>query len=205
MNVALDTSANLQACLDRLREGDSHSREELLRCSCLRLTRLTRKMLQDFPRVHRWEETDDVFQQASMRICRALEHVVPASVPEFVRLAARHIRLELIDLARHYYGPQGLGAHHYSRGTENASVGSTPKEGESLEPARLAEWAEFHQQIENLPEELREVFDLVWYQGLSQVDVASLLAVHERTIRRRWREACFLVRNALHGSPPGAP
>ena len=44
----------------------------------------------------------------------ALNDVKPALLRDFYRLAAVQVRRELIDLARHYYGPQGHGAHHAS-------------------------------------------------------------------------------------------
>ncbi|HEY6565581.1 MAG TPA: sigma-70 family RNA polymerase sigma factor [Pirellulaceae bacterium] len=197
-----ETSRVLEDCLTRLRRGDVSARDELIAEACQRLTRLTRKMLHDYPRVHRWEETDDVFQRSVMRICKALEQVTPASVTEFIRLAACQIRRELIDLARHYYGPHGLGAHHLTN-HGSADLASIPRTGESREPSRLIDWAEFHQRIDELPQELRQVFDLVWYQGLSQLQAAGLLGVHERTIRRRWREACISVRRSMRGTPPG--
>ncbi len=40
--------------------------------ACERLTRLARKMLKDFGRVRRWEETDDVVQNALLRLYRTL-------------------------------------------------------------------------------------------------------------------------------------
>ncbi len=39
--------------------------------------RLTWKLLRDFPGVPRWEETDDVLQNAAVRLCPALEDVQP--------------------------------------------------------------------------------------------------------------------------------
>ena len=69
-------------------------------------------------------------------------------------------------------------------------------------PASLAEWTEFHQQVERLPDEAREVFDLVWYEGLSQVEAAALLGVPLRTLKRRWRAARELLSRALYGEPP---
>jgi hypothetical protein len=65
-------STQIQRCIDRLRAGDASARDELLARASARLTRLTRKMLGDFPGVHRWEETDDVLQNAVVRFCRAL-------------------------------------------------------------------------------------------------------------------------------------
>src|SRR5262249_32858685 len=109
-------SVQLQRCLDRLRQGDAAARNDLLSSACDRLQGLTRKMLNDARGVRRWEQTDDVLQNALLRLSRALEAVTPATARDFYRLAAAQIRRELIDLARHYYGPQGAGAHHASEG-----------------------------------------------------------------------------------------
>ena len=105
-----DGSAHLRLCLDRLRAGDATARDELLAHAADRLRRLTRKLLRDdFDRLRRWEETDDVFQNAAVRLCRALGDVVPATPLEFFRLAAAQIRRELLDLARHHTA-RGAGA-----------------------------------------------------------------------------------------------
>jgi hypothetical protein len=68
-------------------------------------------MLRDFPGVHRWEETDDVLQNAQLRLNRALGAAQPPTVAELFRLAAAQVRRELIDLARHYSAACGLGAN----------------------------------------------------------------------------------------------
>jgi RNA polymerase sigma-70 factor (ECF subfamily) len=67
----------------------------------------------------------------------------------------------------------------------------------------LAAWAEFHQQIGSLPDEEREVFDLLWYQGLSQTEAAGVLHVSERTIKRRWQAARYALSEAMEGELPG--
>ena len=105
----------MQQWIDRLRAGDASARNELLNCACERLESMARQMLKGFPSVRRWEQTDDVFQNAILRLWRALEEVTPRDVCHFFRLAAVEIRRELIDLARHYYGPQGAGAHHVTQ------------------------------------------------------------------------------------------
>ena len=107
-----DSPANttqLQALLD---EGDDAAYGELLFIASTRLHKLARKMLRDFPRLRRWEQTDDVFQTAAMRLHRSLSEVKPESVRQFFGLAATQIRRTLIDLGRHHYGPEGQGANH---------------------------------------------------------------------------------------------
>jgi RNA polymerase sigma factor (sigma-70 family) len=202
-------SALIQGWIDRLRAGDESARKELLNCACERLTRLARKMLKGYPRVRRWEETDDVLQNAALRLYRALGQVTPATVADFFRLAALNVRRELLDLARHYYGPQGGGAHHATLGGGPAgseSGGNVPYDRAASEdgPDRLAAWTEFHRQIEALPEEEREVFDLLWYQGLSQAEAGQVLNVSERTIKRRWQSARLRLHDALQGQLPDA-
>src|SRR5260370_11899999 len=90
---------HLQACLDRLQAGDEAARRELFDVACRQLVRLARRMLKDYRRLKRWEETDDVFQGAMLRLYQALLHVTPSSLADFYRLAALQIRRELIYLA----------------------------------------------------------------------------------------------------------
>ncbi len=71
------------------------------------------------------------------------------------------------------------------------------------DPGRLAEWTGFHAQVEALPEEEREVFDLLFYQGLPQAEAAAVLGVSERTIKRRWQAARLALHEALGGRLPG--
>src|SRR5215831_13072988 len=171
---------HIQACLDRLRGGDEAARGELLGCACERLRNLARKMLRGYPTVRRWEQTDDVLQTAVIRLHRALQQVPVPTPLDFFRLAALNIRRELLDLSRHYYGPQGQGAHHATWGlgessTTRSDSGLAAPPDPSHDPARLAAWGEFHEQIGALPDDQREVFDLIWYQGLSQAEAAKLL------------------------------
>jgi len=199
--MAKDSTIEVQRWLDRLRAGDPTARSHLLDRAGDRLQRLARKMLRDFPRVHRWEDTADVFQNAAVRLWRALEEVQPATARDFFRLAALQIRRELLNLADHHYGPQGPGAHHASVGGETGAGSSFPSVLDPADPShdqdRLHFWTDFHRQVEGLPDREREIFDLLWYQELTQAEAAVLLDVSEREVRRRWRAARELLREAL--------
>jgi RNA polymerase sigma factor (sigma-70 family) len=187
-------TVQLQALLDQAGQGDEQAYGELLSIASTRLHKLARKMLRDFPRLRRWEQTDDVFQTAAMRLHRSLSDVKPESVRQFFGLAATQIRRTLIDLARHHYGPEGQGANHES-GTSNAN-----QNDEADSPETLASWTEFHEQVDQLPDDEREVFQLVWYSGTTQKEAAELLGISERTVLRRYYRARLLLRNALHGT-----
>jgi RNA polymerase sigma-70 factor (ECF subfamily) len=197
----------IQGWLDRLQAGDEAARKELINCACHRLERLTRKMLHDWSRVHRWEETCDVMQNASLRLFRSLAEVKPATALDFFRLAAVNIRRELHDLAKHYYGPRGLGANHataiWTSSSDDDGPRSLEAESGDDDPAHLAAWAEFHAQINRLPDEERDVFDLLWYQELSQAEAARLLDVSERTVKRRWASARMRLHEVLGATLPG--
>src|SRR5262249_9408482 len=146
-------------------------------------------------------------QTALMRLHRALEEVRPPSLPDYYRLAAAQVRRALIDLARHYFGPEGLGRNWHPTGEPAASTASERApayEGQesTYDPGRLADWSEFHRQVEALPEEERQAFDLLWYQEVPQAEAAALLGISPATLRRRWLSARLLLREALQGDLP---
>ncbi|HZT81522.1 MAG TPA: sigma-70 family RNA polymerase sigma factor [Gemmataceae bacterium] len=201
-------TTHLQPLLDRWQHGDQAARDELIHLSCKRLVKLTRKMLKGYSRLRQFEETDDVLQSALLRLFRAMEAAPPRTVRDFFGLAALNIRRELIDLARHYFGPQGAGANQATpTPPRDDSQGSPPpaydKAESTNDPDRLVSWGEFHEQVELLPPEEREVFDLLWYQGLEQAEAAAILETSERTVRRRWQAARLRLHEKLQGSLPG--
>ena len=192
------------ACLSGVRRGDAAALNRLIALAGDRLRALAHQMIRDYPRVRRWAQTDDVLQNALIRLCRALEQVRPASAREFYALAATQIRRELIDLTRHFAGPAHHAAHHESwpagppdeqPGIEQANL--------THEPAGLADWREFHEQVANLPDDEREVFGLLYYQGLTQDEAAAVLDVSVRTVQRRWQSALLALHRARNGEPPG--
>ena len=189
---------NITQLVQRMRNGDSEAREHLANAVYERLVRLSRKMLREgSAAVQRWEQTEDLVHAAWFRIQRALDDPTVAVQDHihFYRLAARHIRFELIDLYRRHTGTMGTAANHQTSpvGMEGDQAGESA-DGErfsantTVDPKRLAAWGEFHQAVESLPEKEREVMDLLWYQGLKQQDAADLLGVDVKTIKRRWRD-----------------
>jgi RNA polymerase sigma factor (sigma-70 family) len=184
--------------LERIRAGDLSARDELLRSFCGRLECLARKMLRRFPQVQRWAQTGDVLQNALLRLLRSLQKVEPASVRDFLGLAAVEMRRELLDLVRHFYGPLGLGAHHSSQGPDSDHAGAEHALAVQEDQDDLERWQAFHEGVEGLPAEEREVVSLIFYHGWTQVDVAELFQASERTIRRRWESALLKLHQRLN-------
>ena len=78
--------------------GDDSAREQIIEHTCERLRLRTRQMLRSFPAVSRWSQTDDVLQNAMIRLHRSLVDVKPESPAQFYGLAGKQIRRELIAL-----------------------------------------------------------------------------------------------------------
>ena len=178
-------TTKLQHWLNLAHRGDTDARNQVVTHTCERLRLLTRRMLRGYPTVKRWSETDDVLQNAMLRLHRSLSDVRPESPRQFYGLAATQIRRELIDLARHFHGPQGIGANHHT--DDGKVVGAKPNEG--VEPENLESWTEFHEAVESLPDDQREIVSLLWYEDMSQPEAADLLGISLATLKRRWQAA----------------
>jgi RNA polymerase sigma-70 factor (ECF subfamily) len=199
------TSA-IAACLARLAAGDLGARDEIISLCGDRLRTLAHRMLARFPNVRRWDDTDDVFQNAAMRLHRALAQLPIESPRELMALAATQIHRELLDLARHHAGPSSYAANH---GTNIAPRGSAPGQSRVHHVDRIASaedhierWSAFHEAVSRLPAEQREIFHLVWHLGADQQTIARLLDCSERTVKSRWREVREAVKAALDGQAP---
>jgi RNA polymerase sigma-70 factor (ECF subfamily) len=192
---SLPSSTWVQERLDRWRKGSNAAANELLRALSERLERLARKMLRGFPRVRSLAETADVLAEATIRLLHSLRKLRPAHTRDLINLAAVQIRRELLDLARHF--------------RKRIPVLATAGDAELDEPAapdttveELELWSRFHQAVEQLPTEKREAFSLTFYHGWTQPQIAELLQVDERTIRRWLDSARELLREQLNGQWP---
>jgi RNA polymerase sigma-70 factor (ECF subfamily) len=205
MGQAEGDTTQLQVLLDLAAEGDNDAYGELIARASDRLLKLTRKMLRNYPHLRRWEQTDDVFQNATIRLYRSLQNLKPDSVRSFMGLATLEIRRSLIDLIRHHFGPEGAaGKHHSDVAGDSSGDGDIIKNipAQAGEPDSLESWAQFHETVDQLPEQEREVFQLVWYGGLQQEEIASLLEVSVPTVQRRLYRGRRIIRSVLRGQQP---
>ena len=201
---ANDRSTKLQLLLNRYLDDQPDAFDELIDYAANRLRALARKMLARYPHVRRWEETDDIMQAALLRLHRSLSEVRPDSKRAFFGLAATQMRRTLIDLGRHYYGTFGLGKNHHSAAGKgnNSSSNIDLSTTNEAQPDDLLQWTRFHESIESLPDEEREVISLVWYGGMVQKDVAELLSISERTVIRRMNRAKLKLNELLEDEAP---
>jgi len=190
--AAATTSSELEA-----------AKAKLIELAANRMRSLARRMLTGTPCVRRWIETDDVVQTALLRLHRALGAVALNDPQHFVRLAALQVRRELIDLTRRLTGPDSFARNHDT----NAARGGGQRIDDAVaheadEPGQLAEWTRFHETVGTLAEKERELFEMVWYLGLSQDEIARLLDCSPRTVRRRWEDLKQTFTMAFRVDPP---
>jgi RNA polymerase sigma factor (sigma-70 family) len=179
----------LQSYLDRMRAGERDAANDLLRAVQHRLQKLAVRMIRGFPNVRGVADSDDVLQNSLIRLLHTLKKLQPRTPRDFFNLAAVHIRRVLIDLARRTKGKETVPLNL-------AGSSDAPHQHEPASPdaADTDQWVRFHEAVDRLPSEEREVVGLAFYHGWTQAMIAELFGVDERTIRRRWASACRKIR-----------
>jgi RNA polymerase sigma-70 factor (ECF subfamily) len=194
--------AVLGECLAKLAAGDDSARVKILEVCQGRLQELAHRLLGGkFSKVRRWDDTNDVAQNAALRLYRALAETVPDSPRGLMGLVATQIHRELIDLARKHSGPMSYAANHGTNVMDGLDgpvhVVDQVVDGGDDEEVPIERWEQFHAAVEKLPADQREVFSLIWYLGLDQHAAADALGLSLRTVSRRWNGARQAVRAGL--------
>lgn len=159
-----------------LQDGRPDAAEMIFRRIMARVERLARAMFKKFPRVGRFVDVDDVTQSSLIRLLAAFRQIRPTSRQHFYALSNEFIRRELLDLAKHYYGPLGAGTH-----LSDVDLGESAP---TVEVDDLDKMTAFHEAVARLPPEEREAIGLSYYHGWNQVEIAELYQVSVRTVRR---------------------
>ncbi len=196
-----DQTILLQGLIARLHRGDDGARRELISCAYDRLRRLAAVILNEsFPRLKKAPallDTTDLVNETALKLYTALAEVQPATVPDFLRLAAQRMRWLLLDLAK-----------RADTSEERLRALALPDNAgpDSADNSLSATLTALYRQIEELPANEREVVDLLYFHGISQPEAAALLGVSERTVRRYWTAAKIKLFEGLKDSlPEGAP
>jgi RNA polymerase sigma factor (sigma-70 family) len=93
---------------------------------------------------------------------------------------------------------------HYVIDTDDPDFSfQVSKEGVTLEDRKteLDRWTALHEAVEQLPAELRQVFSCTFYHGWTQGQIAELLGISDRQVRRLWVEACLRLKEAVGTLP----
>jgi RNA polymerase sigma-70 factor (ECF subfamily) len=196
-----NTTAIVQRYLDAL--GGEAPAEPIIRSlldrAVCRLHHLCALLLhRKFPRLTRPPlnlQTNELLGAVVERLLKALQEVRPTTVRQFFALAGQHLRWELHDIARRL--DKQPTAVELGDGVVPAPVDSDT----DLSPtARL-----ILDTIGNLPDDEREVFDLVHIQGLTEAEAAAVLGVAARTVKRRLDRGIYLLTERLGDLVPEEP
>jgi RNA polymerase sigma factor (sigma-70 family) len=136
-------------------------------------------------------QPDEVLSALVERLLKAMRSVRPHSVRQFFALVNQHMRWELNDLTRRL-------DKESTRGADVENMPQPASSGDVLSPTgrRMLE------AIDTLPDDDREVFDLLRIQGLTQVEAAEVLGVTTKTIQRRLNRALVLLAKKLDDLRP---
>lgn len=202
------TTIAVQRYLDELAslKGDSPAEpiiRDLIARSANRLHLLCSTLLvRSYPRLTQAPlnlQADEMLSSVVDRLLRAMRQIRPSNVRQFFALANQHMRWELNDLARR------LDRQAPARALEDAFVVAPESSGSPLSTNALR----MLEAIESLPEDEREVFDLVRIQGMTQAEAAEVLGVSAKTVQRRLNRSILLLTERLSDlkpepAPPGA-
>jgi RNA polymerase sigma factor (sigma-70 family) len=192
-----DTTAAVQRYLDELANlhGEAPAEpivRQLLATAVDRLHLLCRTLLfRSYPRLARPPlslQTEEMLDAVVERLLKAMRKVRPPTVRQFFALANRHMRWELNDLARRLDEESRAAELHES---------SVPAPQESSASQLSPNMRRIMDSIESLPEDEREVFDLVRIQGMTQIEAAAVLGVSPKTVQRRLNHGLMLLANQL--------
>jgi RNA polymerase sigma-70 factor (ECF subfamily) len=133
-------------------------------------------------------ETDELLGGVVAGLLMALRTTRPPTVRQFFALANQHMRWQLNDLAR--------------RLDERPAAAALTESGVAAPPASTAsglgpDGRRMLAAIEGLPEDEREVFDLVGLQELTHAEAAAVVGVSDKTVQRRLNRARLLLAERL--------
>src|SRR5262245_23972384 len=196
------TTVVIQRYLDAL-PGDAAAEpliRELLERAAGRLRLLCAALLyKSYPRLTRPPvnlETDELLGGVVAGLLTALRATRPPTVRRFFALANQHMRWQLNDLARR------LDEQPAAAALAESGVAAPPSStGSGLTP----DGRRVLGTIEGLPEDEREVFDLVGIQGLTHAEAAAVAGVSEKTVQRRLHRARLLLAERLADLRPATP
>jgi len=194
------TTVVLESHLVRFLAGDPEAADSLVEHAYRRLKIIARGLLQQFPSIWKIEEAEAIVHASYEKLKRALEEVRPTTVRQFFGLASLQMKRVLLDLSRkgnRPNGPRPLVVGGSARGnSENGGFDCAGSQsGMSGARSRLDVW----EALEKLPQDEREVVDLIFFHGLSQVEIGTILGVHKDTIKNRWARARILLADLLPG------
>ena len=199
------TIDELQLCILRLKDGDQTAEAELVQLTSDRILQMTKRQKGKFFRINRWDQTEDISQDVSIRLLNELSNIKIESLEHYFNIVAGKIRQVLLDRNRKYKRRDGLAGYLTAHVNQNDSAPAPPKYevgGVTHEPSRLAEWGEFQETLRSLSDRSQQVLDLLFICDLTQNDAAQVMGISVRHVKRLFRDAKLELAQKMGGNLP---
>ena len=194
MNGTGETLGKIDACLARLQAGDASAWDELFEHAFKRLLEQCGRIVRQQVSVPSALITENsVLAESYQRLCKAMqaENVSPTTAREFFGLTARNIRWQVQDMLRKRSEKQG------DTGLFQLLTSTGPSPDESAEEGE--KWELFWAAVAKLSDEDREVFDLLWVNGLSQYEAAAAIGKTRNQVDAAWRRVKVAIVKSCQG------
>jgi RNA polymerase sigma factor (TIGR02999 family) len=185
-----EPATSLTELLHRAQQGDQAAMRGVLEAMYDDLRSLARQRL----RGHRrgtYLDTTALVHESFLRFMK-LGRLVGDDRANFMRYSSQVMRSIVVDYARERLAERrGSGATPVDLATHNDP---TTLDGE-------AEIVRVHEALESLArhdERMAQVVELRYFAGLNEAEIADVLKVAERTVRREWAKAKVWLAAAMH-------
>ena len=162
--------------LHQVRSGDQGAEEKLINLVYADLRKIARRCMAGERQNHTLQPTA-IVHEAYLRIFRGAS-VDWRDRAHFLAVAASQIRRVLIDHGRAFRGPHRAGNFKVALDDNLAPSAKAPCDFEVID--------DLLQRLQKADPEAASVVELKFFSGLTDVEVAEVLATSHSSVRRRW-------------------
>lgn len=185
------TRPTITQLLAEAESGSDAAWEEIYRVLYADIHRIAASLVRQH--VRKGHSPTSLISETWIKLTRS--RVVATSREHLVSLIARAMRFVLIDQARSALaGKRGEGIVAESMSGEAEQVAG------QLELERLLMVNNAFESLARISARLARVVELRYFGGMDETEIADLLGVTERTVRRDWRKARAYLQNQLEPS-----
>jgi RNA polymerase sigma factor (TIGR02999 family) len=179
---------DLTELIHRAQRGDPRAADALFDATYRDLRRLARQRLRTGGR-HTFLDTGSLVSEAYLRFAEAGRLSIKDRL-HFMHWAGRVMRSVIVDFARRRGAARrGGGAAH-----AGVDVEVVPEMSGEAEIVRV------HDALEHMATfdtRMTQVVEMRYFGGMTEIEIARVLGVTDRTVRRDWEKARLLLRDAL--------
>jgi RNA polymerase sigma factor (TIGR02999 family) len=189
----VDNGVSLTELINRARTGDADAADRLFAAMYDDLRRLARARLRAGGR-NTLLDTSSLVHESYLRFAQSGRLRLTDRI-HFMRWAGRVMRSVIVDFARRRLADRrGGGVNSLALTT---SIGSNVAAAES-------EIVGVHEALTELAvhdQRMATIVEMRYFGGMTELEIAEAVGLHERTVRREWEKARLFLRAALRPQP----